>query len=408
MKIKMLALLFLVSIAGFAQKRFVFVTITDASGAPLEGVSIVFTVDQHPGDVKNATTDSKGRVTFGDVKPGDVNIVANKADYLERILRFRTSVSTLREKQVFALYKADESMAGMGETHAVSGVLRDTAGNPIPEATIIGTIEGTPYAKETQTDANGHFEIAGPADNELKLLGRKVEYRDQINLVKVRDKPVEVPEFVLKTLDEAYAELGLERPKEEEITPEQEAVELYNFAVEAVQQGKMEDAERSARQALEKNPQQMESVKLLIIANHKLEDWPDVDLYTGKWLEAHPDDDNIIQIAAVAAEALGNVDKLKTLQATLKAKGLLGVDTLWNQAVDALNVMNDAAALPLLQDVIKQDPDYADAYFELGKLRVREYEFEDAILNLKLFLKFAKKDDKRRDEAYNLIETLSE
>ena len=54
------------------------------------------------------------------------------------------------------------------------------------------------------------------------------------------------------------------------------------------------------------------------------------------------------------------------------------------------------------------DGNYAEAYNQLGRIFIREYEFEEAIKNLKIFLKKAPKDHAARQEVTDLIVTLSE
>jgi tetratricopeptide (TPR) repeat protein len=303
-----------------------------------------------------------------------------------------------------------ESLEDLGQNVPVRGVLTNTSGEPIPEAAIIVSIEGTPYEKEFTTDANGRFQVTGIADQELTLTAKKQDYRPQIMKVKLGDRPATLDEgdFVMKTLDEAYAEMGIERPKDEEPTPEEESNEFFNLAVDAYQQGNNEETERLALAALEKNPEQKEAYKLLAYANNKLKDWEDLLVYSEKYLSYHPDDQNFIQLAALAAEATNKKDKIAQYKTVLQEKGLISPDDLWNKAVDAINALDDDTAQPILQEILKMDDTYAPAYFELGKMSVRQGDFEDAVLKLKLFLKHADAGDSRRKEATDLIVTLSE
>jgi tetratricopeptide (TPR) repeat protein len=392
---------------AFAQKRFLVVEISDSAGNPLEGVNVVLTVDQHKVIEKKTTSDAKGRASFWDFPPGDINVACNKEGFLERIYRFRTGES-IRDKFAFNMFREDEVLEDLSNQPTISGVLRDTSGNPIPEAKIVVTIEGTPYSKEYTTGPDGSYSVNGLTNNEITLTASKEEYNSQINKVKMRQDPIEVPEFVMMTLDEAYAAQGLERPKEEKLTPEQEAVEIYNLAVDPYQQGNYEMAEKYAKEALSKDPKQSAAMKLLVFSNIKTEDWGEVLTYSEQFLAINPDDTNMIKAAAQAAELTGKTDKISQYKGQLKEKGEISIDDLWNDVVDALNANDDPKATKLIQEVLKMDPEYPHAFFQMGKIKIREFEFEDAIHNLKLFLKYAPKDDQFRAEATELIVTLSE
>ena len=224
----------------------------------------------------------------------------------------------------------------------------------------------------------------------------------------MREDPITVPEFILKTLDEVYAEMGIERPKEKEETPEEKATRLFNLAVEPYQQGSYADAENLAKQALENNPEMAEPMKLLVFSNLKTEDWPEVLMYAEMYLKKDPNDTNIMKAAAQAAELIGDKKKTKQWKGQLKDMGEISIESLWNDVVNHLNANDDAAAMAQIKEVLKMDDKYPLAYFEMGKIKIREYEFEDAILNLKLYLKYAKPDGKHRKEATDLIVTLSE
>lgn len=411
MRLKIFAILALMSVGAFAQQRAVFGKITDTEGNPLAGVAISLETLQSPADGKKTKSDKKGRYAFRDFKPGDIVITFVLDGYMQREITYRTSEQKGRDKKDVVMYKEGEGAVSDANSVEIKGVVYDTKGNPLAGVKVVGSVEGTPFTNETVTDDNGFYSLRGMMNNENQLRGSLKEYRDQIVKVKVREREVDLSdptEFVMETLDEAYARLGMERPKEEQPTPEEEAVELFNLAVEPYQQGSYQQAEDFAVKALEKDPNQMAALKLLIHSNLKLKDWDDVLKYSEMYLKQKPDDTNIMQAAREAAERTNQKDKVASFKAQLKDKGVINKDSLWGDAVAALNNNDDASAVKIIEEILKMDPNDARAYFELGKVKVREYEFEEAVKYLKKYMGMAKKSDKYYNEAKELVLTLSE
>lgn len=411
MRVTMLVMLMLLNVNAFSQVRMVFGSVTDTAGVPIEGATAVLVTAQFATEEKTAATDKKGRFAFRDVKPGDIEITISKSGFLDRIIEFRTDKKRIRDKFEVQMFREGEELVAAEDLVEVSGIIHDTKGNPLPAVQLTATVAGTPFKAEASTDAQGHFSLQSMASNELILLAKLTEYRDQIVKVKVRKNPVAMTgptDFVMMTLDEAYALMGKVRPKDKMPTPEEEAVEIYNLAVEPYQKGSYEQAEKLAKQALLKDPKQLASLKLLIFANMKTDDWKEVLTYSEQYLKLKPDDVNIMKAANQAAQLTNNTDKADALKAQLKEKGEINKDDLWVDAVNALNGNDDATAHKIIKEILAMDPKDSRAYFELGKIKVREFEFPEAIRYLKTYLKHAPEKDPFRSEAKDLIITLTE
>lgn len=411
MKMKTLALLLVLGTAAFAQQRMALTNIKDTAGNPIQGATLVMTSAQDTNYRKEVKSDKKGNGSFYRFPPADYTITINKEGYLERKIEFRTSPEKTREKFETTLFREDEGVANPENSILVTGIVSDTKGAPLAGVKLVATIEGTPFKSETTTDASGNYELQGLKNNTLKILGSLNEYRDQINLVKVRERNVELfntDDFVMQTLDEAYAALGMERPKEEEVTPEQEAIEIYNLAVEPYQQGKFSEAEDIAKRALAKDPKQSKAMKLIVFSNLKTEDWEDVYKYGEMYLKEEPEDLNIKKAVLNASQFLGMKDKVASIKNELKAAGEISKDSLWNDAITHLNNNDDDNAMKVIKEILEMDPKDARAYFEIGKMKVREGEFDDAVKNLKIYLKHAPSNHPYIAEAKELIVTLSE
>ncbi len=92
----------------------------------------------------------------------------------------------------------------------------------------------------------------------------------------------------------------------------------------------------------------------------------------------------------------------------LRATGGISVTDIFNEAVAAINDGDDPKAFKLLLEAETVDPNFARIYFELGKIKTREFEFEEAVKFLKKYLEVAEKDDQYRKEAEDLIVMLLE
>ncbi len=413
MKLKLFALMTLLATLGFAQQRAVFGVVTDSAGKPLEGVTVLLETVQYPADKKSSKSDSKGRYGIYDHRPGDVIMKFSLEGYLDREIQYRTQEDKIRVKQDVSLYKTGDNAATAENSVEVVGKIYDTKGNVLNGVKIICTVDGTPFRSEAAVDETGTYKIRGFKQNENQLRGMLQGYRDQILKVRVQDDPLDLTgpqHFIMKTVQEAYAELGQEAPKgeDEKATPEEEAIVLYNLAIEPYQQGSYAQAEELAKKALELNPAQLESLKLLVFSNLKLEDWKETLVYAEKVLASTPDDINMLTIAAQAAENSKNKEKAKAYNAKLKAKGAAPVSDPWDDAYAAMNAKDDGKLAKILQAILVDNPKDAKAYLEIAKIKVREGEFDDAKVNAQNCMKHAAKSSEEYTEAKELILMLSE
>ena len=79
---------------------------------------------------------------------------------------------------------------------------------------------------------------------------------------------------------------------------------------------------------------------------------------------------------------------------------------LFKQAVVAIAEEDDAAAAPILEQVIAADAGFAHAYYELGAIRMRAGESAGAVLLFRQFLDHARDDDPWRKVAGEVIDRL--
>jgi Flp pilus assembly protein TadD len=67
--------------------------------------------------------------------------------------------------------------------------------------------------------------------------------------------------------------------------------------------------------------------------------------------------------------------------------------TLFNQAVEYLNAMDDEAAKPLLQKCLEVDPNFPKCLFEYGMLLLRSGDLQGAKQHLEHYLEVAPNGD---------------
>ncbi|MCB1050298.1 MAG: tetratricopeptide repeat protein [Acidobacteria bacterium] len=265
--------------------------------------------------------------------------------------------------------------------------------------------ESRKFEKVIETDENGAFTIAGLQPVEIELLCEKEGYRPQIFRFK---QPLGEKKFDMQmlTIEEAIEEAKAsgEIPPED---PKELAKGDYNLAVPLYKEKKYAEAMEHIQASLEKDPELDHSLKLAAYISHTTEDWPNAIKYTDAYLKLHPDDTNMMKLAYDAAERANNKEALNKYKESIKNIEGVTPEGLYNEAVVKLNQGDDDGAKPILEELIKMKPDYADAYHRLGEIYVREGEFELAITNLKKFLKLAP-NHKNAKEVEDLLLTLIE
>ena len=381
--------------------------IQDFDGKGVAGVELVFTHENDPEFSLTTVTGDNGSFSARNVKVGYINIKATKAGYPERVFKYTQEGKRMR--QTFHMVPEGTTYESLGEMPVVKGTIKDTKGNPIPETNLKIYSEDLPgWEKIIKTDANGYFETKSLRFALVNIHANKKGYRDQIYQYDQPKKDYTVKDFKLQTLEEYFAETGQEMPGKRELTPEELAVDYYNKAVEPYRSKDFEQAKVFALKSYEANPKQGEALKILVYSTYNLKDYKSTLKYAQAYLELHPGDANITQYASESARMTNDTKLVKQFKEELKASGNITAESVFNDAVIALNAGNDEEGKKLLNEAISMDGNMADAYNQLGKIFIREGDFDEAIKNFKIFLKKAPKNHKDRQEVTDLIVTLSE
>lgn len=380
-------------------------------GDPVEGVTIDLTFQDPTSEKWNSTgIKSKGNGGFVQVAlPSGVATLSLKKDGFEsREYTYTQDQSTAALK--IRMLKIGQTItdAEMGEQPHVKGKIVDTKGDPVGEVTMIISSQDFPgYTKTHVTQPDGSFDVSSIGDAKVEILCKKEGFRDEIlryNHTKGTFK-LKKGDLRMLTIEEAMKEAGIEK---KELSARDKAVIQYNDAVDPYQAKDYAAAETFAKEAANLDPTFDKAVKLVVYTNYFQEDWDEAAEYAQKYLELVPDDENMMKLAVeVGGKTTKTSEFTKQVKAKLREMTPVTPDSLYKEVIDALNANDDTTAKAKSEAILKMDEKYALAYYELGKIYIREYEFETAILNLKKYLKYAP-NGKYKKEVTELIVTLAE
>ncbi|CAM2006844.1 carboxypeptidase-like regulatory domain-containing protein [Acanthopleuribacter pedis] len=385
------------------------------SGDPIEGVTIDLKFADPTSEKWNAqgiTTKGNGGFVQVALPSGGATLSLSKEGFESREYTYTQDQSTVNLK--IRMLKEGQTItdAEMGPQPLVKGTIIDTEGNPLPEVTLIISSQDFPgYTKTYVTAADGTFDVESIGDAKVEILCKKEGYRDEIlryNHTKGTFK-LKKGELRMMTIEQAMKEAGIEKP---EMTPRDKAILKFNDSVDPYQAKDYALAEQLAKEAVAIDPTLDKAVQVVVYSNYFQQDWDEAAEYAQKYLELVPDNENMMKLAVeVGGKSSKGGAFAKKVAAKLREMTPVTPDSLYREVIDALNANDDATAKAKSEEILKMDEKYALAYFELGKIYVREYEFESAILNLKKYLKYAPEGSpaaKHRAEATELIVTLSE
>jgi outer membrane protein assembly factor BamD (BamD/ComL family) len=367
----------------------------------VEGVTIPYEYDSE--------TKKGGTFSFSRMPSGKVVITISKEGFESGVYNY-DAIQETREMD-FRMMRPGQTTADLETQPLFTGGVWTTSGELLPGVSLTMTSTSLPgFKREFTSGDTGMFEVEGLAYGNIEIYAKKEGYRDGIFRFPMDERPYEMKEqgFVLQTLEEAYKELGIEPPKPRELTNEEKAVDLYNEAITPYQAEDWAAAKEIALKAYELDPKQEATLKMLTYIGVKQENWPDALKYSEEFLKVKPDDKNMLEVVAEAARLTGNTEKQeKYFEEVRQARGITP-DSLYNEAVQAINANNDTLAKTRLLEVLERNDKHADAYLQLGRIFIREGDFDEGVKNLKIFLKNAPENHKERNEVTELVIALSE
>lgn len=243
--------------------------------------------------------------------------------------------------------------------------------------------ESIPFDKTIETKKRGDFTLTGLQPIEVQIYCSKEGYRDEIFRYK---QPLgkHLLEIKMLTVEEAMELM------EEEMDPKEVAKQFYNGAVPLYNQKDYDGALAELAKALEKDPELDVALRTATWCHVQLQQWEQAKATCNKYLELKPDDADMVEL-------LKEID--------LQSQGI-SRNSLFKEAIDALNELDDETASEKLLKLTEVAPDFGKSYFYLGRINVRAGEFEQAVAYFKKYLELAEPDDKDIAEAKELIATL--
>lgn len=267
----------------------------------------------------------------------------------------------------------------------VAGTVVDSAGQPIQGATVIVTCpESTSFKKVLESDADGTFKILLLDATKAYVFSAEAPgYSAAEMVVKVAagtmDNQITLELMSQQETAAAQRDAILEQPGYKE----------YNEGRELFRAGNLEQARAKYAEAVAAMPDLAPAWAGLA----------EIDFENGSFESAldsavtclEHDDENIkcVAIAANSSSELGDTEANHRFMTRYQELNPEDPTTLFNQAADFLNALDDDKARPLLEQCLEVDPEFPPCLFEYGMLLLRSGDLEGAKARLNTYLEVA-------------------
>jgi tetratricopeptide (TPR) repeat protein len=267
----------------------------------------------------------------------------------------------------------------------VKGVVKNTSGEPIPNAKVVITCPeiGT-FRQELTTDKKGTFTtiFVDATKNYLFEVGAAgYQSVEQLNKPLIGGQTLSL-DYVLITNEEAAQKAQAEAMEQPGMKQLREGRDLLLAGDKAGARAKIEEAVKHKPEL---------HLGWLQLAVFDLDEGKPAEAlgFAKKCLEHEANFAPCLAIAANAAHEAGDMAAYESYMAMYKMANPSDPVVLFNQAADLLNKGDDAAAKPLLEEAIQVDPDFPDGLYHLGMIHLRAGESAKARELLERFLTIA-------------------
>ena len=279
------------------------------------------------------------------------------------------------------------TLSWAGPQARVGGVVLDSAGNPIPTATINVTSPAQDsFEKETEVHPDGTFKmLILDATRRYVFHVTAAGYRGHDQEFKVgigtTDKENHY-EFVLSTQQEVAS-------SEQQNILEQPGYKELDAGRKALESGDRAGARTLFEEAVVAVPDLVSAWEHL--ATVCLEDGDHEAALAAAKSCLDEDDESVscLAIAANASKELGDTEAQEGYMARYQDLNPDDPTTLFNQAAQFLNAMDDEQAWPLLEQCLAVDSEFPQCLFEYGMLLLRTGDIEGAKANLLKYIDVA-------------------
>ncbi len=272
-----------------------------------------------------------------------------------------------------------------GPQARIYGQVTDTAGNPIPTATITFTTnELNDFEKTITVKDDGTFKalildatrvyifhVSAPG-----YIGHDQEFKVSVGTT---DNEFE---FALKTVAEGSAQQVLE-------LAEQPGYKELDEGRELLKAGQKEEAIALFEQALVAVPDFLPAMEYLAETQYDTGDITNALATAKKCLEEDDESLSCLAVAANASEEVGDSKAHEEFMARFQELNPDDPASIFNKAVVFLNAMDDAQAKPLLEQCLDADSEFPKCLFEYGMVLLRGGDIDGAKAQFEKYLEVA-------------------
>jgi len=277
------------------------------------------------------------------------------------------------------------ALALAGAQARIKGAVVDSTGKPIPDAVITITCDAIAgYKKVLHVDQKGEFSTV------ILDATRHYKFRVEAPGFIPYEEPFKVPigstdkefPFTLKTREEM---VKLEQKK----LLDQPGYKEVEEAKALLQKGDKAGARAKLREAVEAKPDLVNAWEALANLDLAAGNSKEALAEAKKCLELDDESVECLAVAINASKALGKKDQAAAYMARYKELNPDDPATIFNEAAQYLNKMDDEHARPLLEKCLEVDADYPECIYEYGMLLLRSGDMPGAKKELQHYIEVA-------------------
>jgi tetratricopeptide (TPR) repeat protein len=262
----------------------------------------------------------------------------------------------------------------------IQGKVTDENGEPIQDVQI--TIHGVDFTRtfDTKTNKKGEWiYLLGIQAGRYNIVARKEGYSPQIKQnIKPELGEETVVDFQLQAGQDYkffFEMTDEEREKYKEQIEHQKKIKEFSAEVKArfdegvkfANQGMYAEAVDAFNKALEKDPKQPGILARAANAYGQLEKYEEALDYYQKAIDLSPTDPNLQTNKGVILSKMGKTDESqKAFQKAASLSPGSAAQNFYNIGVTQVNAGNSEAAAKSFEQAIEADPNFAEAYYQLG------------------------------------------
>jgi tetratricopeptide (TPR) repeat protein len=277
------------------------------------------------------------------------------------------------------------SMAPASTQARVAGVVVDSSGAPIQGATITVTCpESASYKKVLESDARGQFKILLlDATKSYIFTTEAPGYAGDEQEIKVGVGTME-NEFTVQLQSQQESAAA-----ERDAIFEQPGYKEYKEGRELFNAGDLDGARVKYAEAVAAVADIAPAWAGLADIDYRNEDYSSAMDNAKACLEYDDESAKCLAIAANSAKQLGDAEAEALFMHRYQELNPDDPTSLFNQAAEYLNALDDDKARPLLEQCLEIDPDFPACLFEYGMVLLRAGDLEGAKAQLNKYLEVA-------------------